>query len=609
MNDFLSNIFSDTSVGFFSYITFVIRFVLPVLAVIILVRCARSLLAEKTEDETWGFLSLPNGARLELKHWENIIGRAKASDIFIEYPTLSRSHAALIRNDKGEWKIYDLGSKGGIIVNGKEIDYEENVFSGDVISLGGVETVFISKSNDDEVAQAHSRRRPGRIIKPGTTFLLLTELQVLIGLQLCISGLPEINMAVPVCFAVLIGVMWLYYIIMRILHRTGFEIETIAFLLCTISMSVVASSAPDGLFKQLLCIIAGIILFLCVGWFLRDLDRAKKMRWPIAAAGVLFLAVNIVIAQVTYGAKNWIEIGGISLQPSEFVKICFVFAGAATLDRLFAKRNLFMFMAFSAVCVGALALMSDFGTAAIFFIAYLVIAFIRSGDFTTVFLSLGGAGLAGFLAITVKPYIASRFSTWGKAWEYVNDSGYQQTRTMAALASGGLLGVGAGNGWLKNVFAADTDMVFGMVAEELGLIIAFAAVFAIILLAVFAVKSSANARSSFYIIGACAAVSILVFQTILNVFGSLDILPFTGVTFPFVSKGGSSMIACWGLIAFIKAADTRQNASFAIKLPKAYRKSKKLYQDNEDIGDESFDVDFDENSFADDWDWKAGDGF
>lgn len=608
MNELISNIFSGTSAVFFSYITFIIRFILPILAVIILVRCAKSFLAEKTENETWGYLSLPNGAKLELNHWENVIGRAKSSDAFIEYPTLSRSHAALIRNDKGEWTVYDLGSKGGIIVNGKEIDYEKQVKSGDVISLGGVETVFVSKSSEDEVLQAHSRQRPGRTIKPGITFLFLTEFQILLGIQLCISQMPEISAAAPICFAVLIAVMWLYYIIMRILRRTGFEIETIAFLLCTINMSVVASSSPDGLFKQLLCIIAGIILFLCVGWFLRDLDRAKKLRWPIAAAGLLFLAVNIVIAKVTYGAKNWIEIAGISLQPSEFVKICFVFAGAATLDRLFAKRNLFMFMAFSAVCVGALALMSDFGTAAIFFVAYLVIAFIRSGDFTTVFLSLGGAGLAGFLAITVKPYIASRFSSWGKAWEYVNDSGYQQTRTMTALASGGLLGVGAGNGWLKNVFAADTDMVFGMVAEELGLIVAFAVVFAIILLAVFAVKSSANARSSFYVIGACAAVSILMFQTVLNVFGSLDILPFTGVTLPFVSKGGSSMISCWGLIVFIKAADNRQNASFAIKLPKAYRKRKKIAEDYDDVGDEDFEVEFDDN-IGDDWDWKAGDEF
>ena len=80
-------------------------------------------------------------------------------------------------------------------------------------------------------------------------------------------------------------------------------------------------------------------------------------------------------------------------------------------------------------------------------------------------------------------------------------------------------------------------------------------------------KSASMGRSSFYTIGACAAGAILLIQTMLNVFGTVDLLPLTGVTFPFVSNGGSSMIACWGLLAFIKAADTRQNASVAVKLP------------------------------------------
>ena len=90
---------------------------------------------------------------------------------------------------------------------------------------------------------------------------------------------------------------------------------------------------------------------------------------------------------------------------------------------------------------------------------------------------------------------------------------------------------------------------------------------AIVVLAVFVVRAASDGRSSFYTIGACASVGILLTQTILNVFGTVDLLPLTGVTFPFVSNGGSSMIACWGLVALIKGADNRQNASVAVKLP------------------------------------------
>lgn len=137
---------------------------------------------------------------------------------------------------------------------------------------------------------------------------------------------------------------------------------------------------------------------------------------------------------------------------------------------------------------------------------------------------------------------------------------------MTAIGSGGLPGVGAGNGWFHTTFAADTDLVFGLLSEEWGIIIAVLAVACIVTLGIFAVRSIMAGRSAYYSIAACAATSLFIFQTILNVFGSLDLLPLTGVTFPFVSSGGTSMIVSWGLLAFLKAADTRQNASFAVRL-------------------------------------------
>jgi len=257
-----------------------------------------------------------------------------------------------------------------------------------------------------------------------------------------------------------------------------------------------------------------------------------------------------------------------TVQPSEFVKIAIVFAGAATLERLFVRRNLFAFIGLMGVCMVFLTLMTDFGSALIFFVAYLVIAYLRSGDFATIFLSVAGAGFAGLLALASRPHIAGRFSTWRNAWEFADAGGYQQTRAMSAAASGGLFGLGAGNGWFHRIFAADSDLVFAMISEELGLIIALLAMAAILVFAVFSVRSAESARSSFYVIAACATAAILVFQMLLNVMGSMDILPFTGVTFPFVSKGGTSLMASWGMLAFFKAVDTRQNASFVVKTPK-----------------------------------------
>ena len=151
------------------------------------------------------------------------------------------------------------------------------------------------------------------------------------------------------------------------------------------------------------------------------------------------------------------------------------------------------------------------------------------------------------------------------------------------------MGVGAGEGWLHNVAAGDTDLVFGMLCEEWGLIIAALAVLSIVTLAVFAVRACRSGRSSFYTIAACAATSLLVFQTCLNVFGAVDLLPLTGVTFPFVSNGGSAMLSSWGLLAFLKATDTRQNASFAIRLPSRQEKES-VYFPSEDSKEVSGDA-------------------
>lgn len=525
----------------------------------------KSLLMEPDDHEVWGYLSLPNGARITLNHWENVIGRSKSSDVYMEYPTLSRSHAAVIRDIKGLWRLYDLGSKSGVLLNGKMITDRAIIKNGDLITLGGVDLAFVTVGAAEQETHTSERARPGKFVKPSATLALLTLFQIALGLQLCISMDSALPPAVPLCFLALIALSWICYFLTRILRRVAFEVETLAFLLCTIGLGVTASAVPSDLYRQIAMLTGAVAMYFLIGWFLRDINRAVRLRWPIAVAGLALLGINLLFSGTVFGAKNWLTVSDITFQPSEFVKIAFVFAGAATLDRLFARRNLILFIAFSGVCVMALAIMRDFGTALVFFIAYLAISFIRSGDFATIFLSVSGAGFAGLLAVTLWPHVAKRFETWGHAWDFANSGGFQQTRTMAAAATGGLFGVGAGNGWLKHIFAAETDMVFGMVCEELGLIVALIAIASLLLLALHVIRSSANARSSYYVVAAGAAVTILVFQMLLNVLGSVDILPFTGVTFPFVSKGGSSLISCWGLLAFVKAIDTRKNASFVVR--------------------------------------------
>ena len=114
-----------------------------------------------------------------------------------------------------------------------------------------------------------------------------------------------------------------------------------------------ASSAPGSLFKQFLAVLLGLVLFLVLGLFLRDLSRVQKIRWLMAAGGHRPAGHHAACwATAKYGAVNWISIGGMSFQPSEIAKICYIFAGSATLERLFRKRNLTLFIVLTGVCIG-----------------------------------------------------------------------------------------------------------------------------------------------------------------------------------------------------------------------------------------------------------------
>ena len=541
------------------------RFLFPLLAGAILWRAVRSLLRIPHTPESWGQLSLPNGTSIPLTHWENILGRSRSADVCLGYPSVSRQHAALCRGEDEQWTLYDLGSKGGVLLNGEKVEGSASIQLGDTIQLGGVPLIFLPQTVAER-EELEEKRRAERPAAMWPSFLWLTVFQLLACTQLMIA--TGDSLVIPLAFLGLTGVMWLYAVALRLARCVGFEMETIAFFLSTLSLSVTASSAPGSLFKQLLAIILGLILFLTLGLFLRDLGRVQRNRWTMAALAIGLLAVTLVLGNRKYGAVNWISLGPLSLQPSELAKICYIFAGAATLERLFHRRNLTLFIVLTGLCIGFLGLMSDFGTASIFFVTFLVIAYLRSGDFATLSLICGGAVFGAGILLKFKPYILSRFASWGHAWENASTGGYQQTRTMSAAASGGLLGMGGGEGWLHRVPAADTDLVFGMLCEEWGLLIALLAVGSIVTLAFFTVRACRVGRSSFYTIAACAAGSLLVFQTSLNVFGSVDLLPLTGVTFPFVSNGGSAMMSAWGLLAFLKATDTREHASFAIRRQK-----------------------------------------
>ncbi len=545
----------------------VARYIVPALAAWLLLHCARPLLSFRREPEIWAWLKFTDGSQVAVTHWENVIGRSKSSDITVALSTVSRNHAVLTRYDDGSWTITDASSKTGTWVNGERVNICA-LHPGDTISIGGVDMELSPITKRQEQLQSQLRTKGSSGWSGLLGLVLLTLLQGIMLMGFLLTGAQEEYPAYVLGFGTVAICQWALFLFYAMIRRSSFEVETIAFFLCTLGIAAIATVKPGEVLKQSAAMVLGVMMFLLIGWSLRDLERAKRFRYLAVLAGVGFLVITLVFGTEYYGAKNWLMIGSLSLQPSELSKVCFVYAGASTMDRIMNKRNLILFIAYSVVICGLLALMNDFGTALIFFCAFLIIAYLRSGSVGTIALACTALGFAGVLALRIAPHALNRFASWRHIWENPFTSGYQQTQAIMCIASGGLFGLGPGKGFLQKVFAADSDIVFATISEEWGLLLALMAVLAVVALGLFAIRTSRVSRSSFYCIGGCTAAGILLIQASLNCLGTVDILPFTGVTFPFISNGGTSMIGAWGLLAFVKAADTRQNASFAVRFSK-----------------------------------------
>jgi cell division protein FtsW (lipid II flippase) len=499
--------------------------------------------------------------KIPIKYWENSIGRSGYSDVILQDSAVSRNHGVLFRREDG-WLIADTGSKSGIKVNGKQIKESTKLHIGDTMQMGFSE-LSLEKTSQDMQNSATCKKgdKEPILIPAGVILFIITIFTFLMAAETCVQeGNIDIESFFPVILINLVA--WICFIVNKyIFKRVNFELENLGVFLTGISVVIAGSVNIRQAYIQIVSLAIGMVFFNILLFLLKNPNKAMKLRPYVAAFAIIILLANLIFGKIKHGAQNWIMIGPFSVQPSEIVKVLFILFGTATLEHLQTTKNLTEFIIFAGICIGFLCFMGDFGTALIFFAAFILVAFMRSGSFRTILSICFSAFLGAIIILKFKPYIANRFSAWRNVWAHINDIGYQQTRVLIYAASGGLLGVGIGKGYLRYVFGAANDLVFGMLCEEFGLIFALLIIFCFVLLTAYARKTSIKSRSAFYAIAANVSAGMLLFQAALNVFGAVDILPLTGVNLPFVSMGGTSIISSWGLLALIKAADERTFAA------------------------------------------------
>lgn len=522
---------------------FIARIILPVLCLLFIIAVVKDLF-RKRGKVTLARMVTANGLSFDINSVESTVGRSRICDVVLNIPSISRRHAVITYSDDYGFKVSSVfGTE--ISVNGTLIDEFAYFDFGDVIEIGGLEFKLIPAEEVDIFSNS-KKKKVG--VAPA---ILLTVIQLVIFSELTVHFIPDFKPYMTIGFSALLIGEWMYYSFHG--FKDNINIETCGFLLTTFGFAVAASKAPDSMMKQIITAFLGIVLFIILQFIYKKIDLVMKLRYVAGVFAVLLLGYNLVFGISLNGAKNWIMIGGFSFQPSELVKFLFIFATSATLQRLLSKRNFILFLGLSGCCMGALVLMRDFGTCAIFFVTVLIILYMRSGDIKIISLITGGVGLGAVLVAKFVPYVQRRFATYRHVWDYAYDKGYQQTQTLIAIASGALLGVGAGDGKLKYVAASDTDLVFGMICEEYGMLVAFCVISCFVIFAIYSLKNVTATNSAYFAIAACSAAGLWLFQISLNIFGSTDLLPLTGVTLPFISNGGSSMISSWLLLSFIKA--------------------------------------------------------
>lgn len=548
--------------GILPALLMLIRAVVPVMALYVVWRSYTSFRkGQRRRDPVIMLADHESKIKFPVLYWETSIGRSKSCDIVLPDESVSRDHAVLMRREEG-WIICDTGSKTGVKVNGSKISDNKVVNLGDEITIGSTNLMLM---NADETVAKKRKAFRGFSAEAASPFKLMFVtmlVHLLMALQLCVAN-TEWTYRPLLLFAGISVLGWgLYIYTFAIKRRISFELETVAFLLSGIGILLISAHNEAGARTQVIAMAIGMVIFSFMIWFMGDLKRVEKAHLFVGGGALLLFVINMVFGTSIYGAKNWIIIGGLSIQPSELIKIAFIFFGASTLDKLQTKKNITEFLIFAVICMAFLFLMRDLGTAVIFFACFLIIAFMRSGSVRTIALSLTAAVLGVVLIMTFMPHAISRFSNWGHIWEDVGGGGYQQTHMLTYLASGGFFGVGLGKGYLNEIFASDSDIVFGLLCEEQGLLLGLVVVAAVAMFTLYARSDVVKSRSTFYSITACATAGMLLFQLCLNLFGSTDIIPFTGVTLPFISAGGTSMMSVWGLLAFMKASDER---TYAVK--------------------------------------------
>ena len=347
----------------------------------------------------------------------------------------------------------------------------------------------------------------------------------------------------------------------------------VVFLLSSIGITFVTRVKPEYSMSQLAVLFASIALMVGTLVVVRNLDMVKRYKYTFGVLAVILLLLPMVpvLGQEIYGSRIWIRVGSFSLQPGEFAKICLVLFLAGYLSenrellsisnrsflgiKLPRPRLLLPLFAIWLACLAVVALEKDYGSALLLYTTFLVMLYVATGRPFYVIVGLGLLAVGGVALYHFMGHVQIRFNTWLDPFSDAQNTGYQLVQSLYSLADGGLSGVGIGKGLAADyVPVIESDFIFTAIGEEMGLLGGAAVLMGFMLFAVRGITTAARAKSDLAAFCASGLTTAIGFQAFLIVGGVTRLIPLTGVTLPFMSQGGSSLLASFIIVALLLRA-------------------------------------------------------
>ncbi len=344
----------------------------------------------------------------------------------------------------------------------------------------------------------------------------------------------------------------------------------IVFTLSGIGITFVTRLQPDASLGQVVFLFMGVALMVGTLAVVKNLEIIKRYKYVLGIAGIILLVLPMFIGTEIYGSKLWIKIGSFQFQPGEFAKVLIVLflAGYLAENRELLSisnrtvlgikfprlRLLYPLFIVWGVCLLVVAFERDLGSALLFYTIFLIMLYVATGRVSYVIIGLALLALGAFGMYQIMSHVQVRVAIWLDPFSDAQNLGYQIVQSLFSLADGGLAGVGIGKGMADIIPVVASDMIFAAIGEEMGLLGGAAVLLLFMLFAVRGLTTAARAKSDLAAFSAAGLTAAISFQAFTIVGGVTKLIPLTGVTLPFMSQGGSSLLASFVIVGLLLRA-------------------------------------------------------